>query len=116
MINIYTAGSGGTTPYGLLFTPPLYPRMHLIPNGKVFNSGSSNSSRYFDPSTRTWSAVADTNYNPFRTYGSSVLLPLSPANNYKPVVMILVGAGASAADPATATTDLIYLSAASPAW
>ena len=64
----------------------------------------------------TWSAVADTNYNPFRTYGSSVLLPLSPANNYKPVVMILGGAGASGADPATATTELIDLSAASPVW
>jgi len=115
-VEIYTVGSGWSTPYSAPFTPPLYPRMHLIPNGKVFNSGSSNSSRYFDPSTRTWSAVADTNYNPFRTYGSSVLLPLSPANNYKPVVMILGGAGASGADPATATTELIDLSAASPAW
>src|SRR5579862_8691712 len=115
-VEFYTVGSGWSTPYTAPFTPTLYPRMHVIPNGKVFNSGSSNTSRYFDPSTRTWTAVADTNYSPFRTYGSSVLLPLSPANNYKPVVIILGGAGATGADPATSTTELIDLSAASPSW
>src|SRR6185295_19310169 len=44
-------------------------------------------------------------------YGSSVLLPLTPASGYKPVVMIFGGA-----NPATATTELIDLSASSPQW
>jgi hypothetical protein len=111
-VEIYTAGSGWSTTYSSPFTPPLYPRMHLIPNGKVFYSGSTTSSRYFDPSTRTWSSVvATTQYSGTRTYGTSVLLPLNPANNYKPVVMIMGGGS-----PATNTTELIDLSASSPKW
>src|SRR6266850_781189 len=111
-VEIYTVGSGWSPTYGSPFTPPLYPRMHLIPNGKVFYSGSTTSSRYFDPVAHPWSAVvATTNYNGTRTYGTSVLLPLTPANNYKPVVMIFGGG-----NPSTNTTELIDLSAATPKW
>jgi hypothetical protein len=86
--------------------------MHLLPSGKVFYSGSTTSSRYFDPVAHTWSGVvATTNYSGTRTYGTSVLLPLTPANNYKPVVMIMGGG-----NPATNTTELIDLSAATPKW
>jgi hypothetical protein len=111
-VEIYTVGSGWSPTYGSPFTPPLYPRMHLLPSGKVFYSGSTTSSRYFDPVAHTWSSVvATTNYNGTRTYGTSVLLPLTPANNYKPVVMILGGG-----NPSTNTTELIDLSAATPKW
>lgn len=111
-VEIYTVGTGWSTPYSSPFTPPLYPRMTLLPNGKVFYSGSTTSSRYFDPSMHTWSGVvATTNYNGTRTYGTSVLLPLTPANNYKPVVMIMGGG-----NPATNTTELIDLSAVTPKW
>lgn len=111
-VEIYTVGSGWSTAYSSPFTPPLYPRMHLLPSGKVFYSGSTTSSRYFDPATHTWSGVvATTQYSGTRTYGTSVLLPLSPANNYKPVVMIMGGGS-----PATNTTELIDLSASTPKW
>lgn len=111
-VEIYTIGSGWSTPFGSPFTPPLYPRMTLLPGGKVFYSGSTTSSRYFDPVAHTWSGVvATTNYSGTRTYGTSVLLPLTPANNYKPVVMIMGGG-----NPATNTTELIDLSAATPKW
>ena len=111
-VEIYTVGSGWSPTYGSPFTPPLYPRMHLIPNGKVFYSGSTTSSRYFDPVAHTWSSVvANTNYSGTRTYGTSVLLSLTPANNYKPVVMIMGGG-----NPSTNTTELIDLSAATPKW
>ena len=111
-VEIYTVGSGWSMPFGSPFTPPLYPRMHLLPSGKVFYSGSTTSSRYFDPVAHTWSGVvATTNYSGTRTYGTSVLLPLTPANNYKPVVMIMGGG-----NPATNTTELIDLSAATPKW
>jgi hypothetical protein len=111
-VEIYTVGSGWSPVYGSPFTPPLYPRLHLLPNGKVFYSGSGTGSRYFDPSTYTWSGVvATTNYSTTRTYGTSVLLPLTPANNYTPVVMIMGGGS-----PSTASTELINLSAASPKW
>jgi Domain of unknown function (DUF1929)/PKD domain len=111
-VEIYSAGGGWSIPIGSPFTPPLYPRMHLLPSGKVFYSGSTAQSRLFDPAAKTWSAVvATTNYGGTRTYGTSVLLPLTPANNYKPVVMIMGGG-----NPSTATTELIDLSAATPKW
>jgi hypothetical protein len=111
-VEIYTVGAGWSTPIGSPFTPPLYPRMTVLPNGKLFYSGSTPQSRFFDPVAKTWSGVvATTNYAGTRTYGSSVLLPLTPANNYKPVIMIMGGG-----NPATATTELIDLSSATPSW
>ncbi len=111
-VEIYTVGSGWSQPYAAPYTPDLYPRLHLLPNGKVFVSGSPPISELFDPSTTTWTLnVATTNYGSQRTYGSSVLLPLTPANNYDPRVMILGGN-----NPATATTELIDLGSSKPAW
>ena len=110
-VEIYTPGSGWSQEYSAGWTPPLYPRMHLLPSGNVFYSGPSNVSRMFDTSSHTWSQVAPTNYNGGRTYGSSVLLPLTPANGYTPRVMIFGGG-----NPATDTTEIIDLSAGSPAW
>jgi len=111
-VEIYSVGSGWGPAFSAPWTPPLYPRMHLLPNGNVFYSGSSTGSSIFNPSTHTWTTnVAFTNYSGTRTYGTSVLLPLTPANGYKPRVMIFGGG-----NPSTATTELIDLSAATPRW
>ena len=111
-VELYAVGSGWSQEYGAPWTPPLYPRLHLLPNGKVFYSGSSTGSRLFDASAHTWSAVvATTNFSGTRTYGTSVLLPLTPANGYAPRIMIMGGG-----NPATATTELIDLSASTPKW
>ena len=76
-VEIYKVGSGWSQPYPANWTPPLYPRMHLLPNGNVFYSGSTTSSAIFNPTTHTWTTgVATTNYSGTRTYGTSVLLPL----------------------------------------
>ena len=111
-VEIYTVGAGWSQPYQAGWTPPLYPRMHLLPNGNVFYSGSTTSSAIFNPTNQTWqTGVATTNYSGTRTYGTSVLLPLLPSNGYKPVVMIMGGGS-----PATNTTELIDLSQPTPAW
>jgi Domain of unknown function (DUF1929)/Legume lectin domain/PKD domain len=115
-VEIYKVGVGWAAPSTAPWTPPLYPRMHLLPSGKVFYSGPTTQSRLFDPGTITWSAViATTNYGGDRNYGSSVLLPLTPgttpANSYIPKVIIFGGG-----NPSTATTEIIDLSAATPAW
>ncbi len=111
-VEIYTVGSGWSPEYPAGWTPPLYPRMHLSTDGRVFYAGSGRGSRFFNPVTNTWTAVvANTNYTGSRGYGTSVLLPLTPANGYRPRVMILGGAS-----PATATTEIIDLSAPTPAW
>ncbi|HXZ33716.1 MAG TPA: galactose oxidase-like domain-containing protein [Terriglobales bacterium] len=95
------------------FQFPLYPRMHLIPTGHVFYSAPSSATLDFDPTSQTWTLVAWTIYpglndpNGERTYGTSVLLPLTPQNNYSPKVMIMGGD-----NPATNTTELIDLSPA----
>jgi Domain of unknown function (DUF1929) len=86
--------------------------MHVLPNGNVFYSGPSINSSIYNPLTNTWSMkVAVTNFTNPRTYGSSVLLPLTPANNYAPKVMIFGGH-----NPATNTTEIIDLSAPTLAW
>src|SRR5207302_2832711 len=80
-------------------------------SGNVFYSGPESTSMLFNTGAKTWSQMANTNYSGGRLYGSSVLLPLTPANGYKPQVMIFGGG-----NPATATTEIIDLSAASPTW
>jgi hypothetical protein len=111
-VEFYTVGSGWSTQYFASWTPDLYPRLHLLPNGTVFYSGAQTTSKLFDPSTMTWNTnVATTNYSGRRTYGTSVLLPLTPANNYDPMVMIMGGGS-----PATPTSEIIDMGAAMPAW
>ncbi len=111
-VEFYTVGSGWSTQYFASWTPDLYPRLHLLPNGKVFYSGAQTTSKLFDPSNTTWTTnVATTNYSGSRGYGTSVLLPLTPANNYDPKIVIMGGG-----NPATKTTEIIDMGAASPKW
>jgi hypothetical protein len=111
-VEIYTVGSGFGPAMNAPWTPPLYPWLHVLPNGTVFYSGSTPTSSIFNPSTNRWTTnVATTNWGGTRRYGSSVLLPLTPANGYKPRVMIFGGG-----DPSTKTTEIIDLSVANPKW
>ena len=111
-VEFYTIGLGWSQEYLAGWTPPLYPRMHLLPNGNVFYSGPGTSSALFDPATTTWTLdVANTNYPDTRKYGTSVLLPLTPANNYDPMITIMGGN-----NPATKTTEIIDMGAATPKW
>ena len=111
-VEIYKVGQGFGAPLDAGWTPPLYPRLHLLPNGKIFYSGWTPQSQYFTPSTSSWSGtIATTNYGGNRTYGTSVMFPLTPANGYAPKVMIFGGG-----NPATSSTEIIDLSAATPAW
>ena len=111
-VEFYTPGAGWSAEFPAGWTPPLYPRMHLLPDGRVFYSGSGTGSRFFNPATHAWTGVvATTKYTGTRTYGTSVLLPLTPGNGYTPRVMIMGGGS-----PATATTEIIDLSAPTPQW
>ena len=83
----------------------LYPRMHLAPNGRVFNSAPSTVTRYLDTSgTGAWTVVANHSVNVYRDYAPSVMY-----DNGKVLVM---GGG----DPPTNTAEVIDLNAGSPAW
>jgi len=115
-VEIYQLTTGWSPEALAPFTPPLYPWLHLLPNGRVFESGAQASSHIFDPSSMTWTTnVATTLYGQDRNYGSSVLLALTPSDNYRPRIMIMggfPGGGAGATD----TAEIIDLSAATPAW
>ena len=109
-VEIYTVGSGWSPQYSASWTPPLYPRMHLLPNGNIFYSGATTQSRTFNTSTHAWANVATTKSSGTRTYGTSILLPLTPPN-YVPQVIIMGGG-----NPSTATTETIDLSVNPPTW
>src|SRR5215510_8576431 len=111
--DLQRAGAGWNSPTSVPFTPPLYPRLELLPGGRVFytghGSGTSNAHAWiFDPATGGWTQSAATNVN--RKYGSSVLLPLVPPS-YVPRVMNFGGG-----NPATSSTDIIDLSVATPSY
>jgi Domain of unknown function (DUF1929)/Bacterial Ig domain len=112
-------GPAGWSPeYFAGWTPPLYPWLHVLPNGTIFYSGSSPSSAFFDPSQADpnvtgsgWTSGPANYYGLDRALGNSVLLPLLPPN-YTPRVMVLGGGKPTA----TATTEIIDLSQTNPAW
>ncbi|HET6861901.1 MAG TPA: galactose oxidase-like domain-containing protein [Pyrinomonadaceae bacterium] len=84
---------------------PLYPMMHLAPNGMVFNSGPNADTGYLDTTgTGSWTPVANHNYVYIRDTGSSVM--------YDDGKILVVGGG----DPPTATAEVIDLNAANPSW
>lgn len=111
-VEFYTPGTGWSQEYPAGWTPPLYPRMHLVPDGRVIYTGSGPGTRFFNPTTRTWTGVvATTKFGNTRNYGTSVLLPLKASEGHKGRVMIFGGAS-----PATATTEIMDTSAPTPQW
>jgi hypothetical protein len=121
-VEIYTPGVGWSPEYPMPWSPMFYLRKHLLPDGRVFNSGPENLTRMFDPAAVGASGAGwtDVDWNQFssttgqwnREYGTSVLLPLTPENGYDPRVMILGGFR----DFPTATTELIDLADPTPEW
>ena len=110
--DLANAGAGWGSPIIGGPTPPLYPKMFVLPNGTAFftghGSGTLPNAWLFDPAARTWTSSVPTTGN--RTYGAAVLLPLLPPL-YTPQVMNFGGG-----NPGTPSTEIIDLSAASPSW
>src|SRR6202022_1142715 len=53
-VEFYTVGGGWSQQFIAPWTPPLYPRLHLLPNGNVFVSAPQAGSHLFNPSPATW--------------------------------------------------------------
>ena len=79
---------------------PLYPRMHLLPDGNVFYSGVFNThfltpGRYpsarWSPSTDEWALTGGQHFRKNREEGISVLLSLRPQEGYRPRILIAGG-------------------------
>jgi hypothetical protein len=83
---------------------PLYPMMFVAPNGKVFNAGPTQLTRYLDTSgTGAWTTVGNSNFG-YRSYGSAAM--------YDYGKILLLGGG----DPPTATAEIINLNSGTPTW
>lgn len=83
---------------------PLYPFMHLIFNGKVFNSGPNTSTKYLNLTTG-WEAATLYRTDGGRDYGSSVMYDAEAGR------IVTMGGGAP-----LDSAEVINLSDASPAW
>jgi len=90
------------------FTPPLYPRMHLLPSGKVLFWSTPARATLILPHTLGRVVVATTNYSGTRTYGTSCCSADSGQQ------LQARGHNYGGGNPATNTTELIDLSAATP--
>lgn len=102
---------------------PLYPRLHLLPNGDVFYAGSFNTHYTFPFSVRAfpsaslntksqkWNVFGNPN-NVNREEGTTVILPLSPPN-YSARVM-LIGGGTPGGRDAIADVEMIDFSDTNP--
>jgi hypothetical protein len=82
---------------------PYYPRMHLLPDGRLFYAGPQRASRFMNPEgTGSWTSGPLSNYGT-RSYGPSVFFDGK---------VVLIGGG----DPPTATVEQIDFTSASPTW
>ena len=86
----------------------LYPRMHLMPNGRIFKAGETRAAAIFNRATSTWTNSASMLFGT-RFNGCSVLL----AGGTR---VLHTGGGPGSGRPPTATAEVIDLTAASPTW
>jgi hypothetical protein len=85
---------------------PTYPRLSLLPDGKVLRAGELRQTRQLDLTTNTWTNVARMKYGS-RAAGAAVLLPGLTKVLY---------AGGTKGLAATNTAEVIDMSASAPAW
>jgi hypothetical protein len=79
---------------------PLYPRLHLLPDGDVFFTGAFNAhyflhgkfpSAQWDAGAHTWTERGGRHFKKNREEGLSILLALRPEQDYRVEVMIAGG-------------------------
>ena len=109
LVELYDPGSGMQPVPSATRYMSTYPRMHLLPSGKIFHAGPEQFTTTLDTNTFAWEAVGLSSYG-FRGGGTSVLLPLQPPD-YHPKVMIMGGG-----NPATDTAEIIDLGDPAPTW
>ncbi|NMO90303.1 galactose oxidase-like domain-containing protein [Actinomycetospora sp. TBRC 11914] len=88
--------------------PPLYPRVHAVPDGRLFVTGTNAATPFLDVTADRWTGgLARTDGE--RQYAPSVL--------YRPGKVIYLGGGNDPGpDTPTARTSLIDLAEPEPAW
>jgi hypothetical protein len=95
----YGGPNSGVAPGGL----GLYPRMHLLPSGRVALVGQGATRRIWNPETEKWHGAGTITK---RSYGTSVLLPLQNTTTERG--KILVCGGSSLSNQVANNTAEIY--------
>lgn len=125
MIEIHTPGEGWQRLEFADRWMPLYPRLHLLPNGEVFYAGSFNTHYTYPFAIRGFpTAALNVNSGAWRDIGlpekyhrqegASVLLPLVPPD-YRARVL-LVGGGTPGGTQAVADAEIIEPTALDARW
>lgn len=124
-IEVYSPSTGWQKLSGANRWLPLYPRLHLLPSGEIFYSGSYNTHYTFpftikgfptsklDVTNRKWNDIGHTNQSE-REEGASLLLPLIPPDYHAKV--LLIGGGTAQGEKATNEVEMIDLSDNKPLW
>ncbi len=124
-VEMYSQGAGWSKLGGAERWLPLYPRLHLLPNGEIFYTGSYNTHYTFpfslrgfptatlNVNTRVWTTIGPPNKSE-REEGTSVLLPLYPPD-YRAKVL-LVGGGDTGGKVALPDAEVIDVSEHNPKW
>ncbi|HLE53298.1 MAG TPA: galactose oxidase-like domain-containing protein [Anaerolineales bacterium] len=125
-IEIYTPGQGWRKSKKVGRWLPLYPRLHLLPDGQVFYSGSFNThytypfnlrgfpTALLDVQNETWHTIGPPNTSQ-RQEGASLLLPLLPPD-YRPRVLLVGGGLKKRVKIPVPDVEIIDLSVENPAW
>jgi len=85
-----------------------YPRMHLLPDGRIVKTGTSSMSVWFDTVRNTWSGNASMTSGD-RKFGLSMLMPGCEQ-------VVALGGKASKNGPAKVTVEILDATAAAPRW
>lgn len=111
-IETYDVNSGSWTLAGGQDIPgqheEAYPRVHLLPDGRIFQSGHLPDTHIYDPLSKTWTFVATTQLGWPRGDGASVRLQDGR--------FMLIGGQDEVSGQFTRTSEIIDLSEANPQW
>lgn len=125
-IERYEPGTGWHVVDGAGRWLPLYPRLHLLPDGRVFYAGSYNTHYTFpftlgsfptatlDLETGEWTEYGLPN-EAERQEGASVLLPLRPGDDFTPRVM-LAGGGTPGGGESKDDAEVMAFDTDDPTW
>jgi hypothetical protein len=125
VIEIYEPGQGWRKLRGAERWMPLYPRLHLLPNGEIFYAGSYNTHYAFpfvlwgfptatlNPATGAWRTIGLPRTSE-REEGMTMLLPLMPPDYQARV--LLAGGGTPGGATAVPDAEIIDLSEPDPRW
>jgi hypothetical protein len=105
-IEVFTPGAG--LQHWADYPHPLYPRMHLLSDGRIARVSTNIQTLVYDMEADLWTLIGQTNYRRNRTGSSSVYLPGATDQ------LMVIGGGPTGV--VTETCEIIDFGDSDPAW